>query len=78
MEPLEENVKDRNRYKYSMARTREKKWSLIQRTEYEAHRTHSLEESRQAHTTSRISQDPPEDSPNRVTVNERLKNLLFM
>ena len=60
-----------------MARTREKKWSLIQRTEYEAQRTHSLEESRQANTTSRISNNPPEESPNRVTVNERLKDLLF-
>jgi hypothetical protein len=62
-----------------MARTREKKWSLIQRTEYESQRTHSLEESRQANTTVRTSQEPVshEESSNRVTVNERLKNLLF-
>jgi hypothetical protein len=77
VEPLEqESSGDRNRYKYSMARTREKKWSLVQRTEYEAQRTNSLDESRQAHTTVRTSQQS-EDSPNKVTVNDRLKNLLF-
>lgn len=56
VEPLEENPRDPNRYKYSMARTRERKWGLIQRTEYESQRAHSLEESRQANTTSRTSQ----------------------
>lgn len=74
-----------------MAHTREKKWGLVQRTEYEAQRTQSLAESRRRMGNSRLTHGTEEkfqsssqeenkvtiNERNKVTINERLKNLLF-
>ena len=67
-----------------MAHTRDKKWGLMQRTEYESQRTQSLSQSRQTGTDSRDTRrkdnsldENRENEENRVTINERLKSLLF-
>lgn len=56
-----------------MAHTREKKWGLMQRTDYD--RTHTLSESRR--TTGPTEEDSTQQDTNRVVINQRLKNLLF-
>jgi hypothetical protein len=73
----------KSKYRNLMAHRRDKKWPLMQRTEYEAQRTHSLSQSRRTGTESRFTQDPEQKylsvaaEENRVVINERLKNLLF-
>lgn len=42
VEPLE-GLDQKNRYSHIMAQTREKKWGLMQRVEYETHRASTLE-----------------------------------
>ena len=80
VEPLFDNPN--GKYNDLMAGTRERKWGLVQRTDYEAKRTNSLINSRQTGISSRITLAPSEgkataDSSNKVTVNEKLKSLLF-
>jgi hypothetical protein len=55
VQPLETAEEIKNRYRHLMAHTRDRKWGLLQRTEYEAQRTQSLGESRRT-GDSRLTQ----------------------
>ena len=56
VEPLLDN--SQGKYTNLMAGTRDKKWGLVQRTDYEAKRTNSLAMSRQTGMSSRMTLGP--------------------
>ena len=73
VEPL--NDDPTGKYTNLMAHTRERKWGMIQRTEYEAKRTTSLSNSRQTGISSRVTRgvsegkDTTTNLSDKVTVN---------
>ena len=83
VEPLETAGDLKGKYKHIMAVTRDKKFGLNQRMEYESQRTNSMINSRQTGSESRFTLETDNKfmstnkDENKVVINERLKNLLF-